>query len=101
MFRLDRMGTPQLAGARFVERPVPGGDAVAFVAEAFRGVQRSFQAVLKVTAAPDEAERAARGFDGSLEHLGDGTSRMVLQADSVRMACCDDRHVGFEPADRH
>jgi predicted DNA-binding transcriptional regulator YafY len=81
-FRLDRMGTPQLAGARFAERTVPGGDAAAFVAEALRGVQRSFQAVLIVSATPDEVDRAARGFDGSVQHLPDGTSRFVLQADS-------------------
>jgi predicted DNA-binding transcriptional regulator YafY len=83
MFRLDRMGTPQLAGARFAERAVPGGDAAAFVADALRGVQRSFQAVLIVSATPDEVDRAARGFDGSVEHLDDGTSRFVLQADTA------------------
>lgn len=83
MFRLDRMGTPQLAGARFADRPVPGGDAAAFVAEALRGIQRTYQAVLLITAARDEVDRAARGFDGSVEHLDQGRSRLTLQADTV------------------
>ena len=35
-FRLDRLERPRLAGVRCVPRPLPGGDAAAFVAESIR-----------------------------------------------------------------
>ncbi|HUF99022.1 MAG TPA: YafY family protein [Ilumatobacter sp.] len=82
-FRLDRMGAPSLAGARFPERPIPGGDAAAYLASTLRLVPRDHRAVLTLSAPPDEVDRAARGFDGVVEHLGDDHSRMVVQADTV------------------
>ncbi|MFC8528943.1 helix-turn-helix transcriptional regulator [Nocardia sp. NPDC057227] len=62
-FRLDRIGEPRPVGSRFTPRPIPGGDAVNFLAGSLAALPRQSAATLEAEAAfavIDPAEPAAR-----------------------------------------
>ncbi|WP_338013741.1 helix-turn-helix transcriptional regulator [Pseudofrankia asymbiotica] len=58
-FRLDRIAEPLVSGARFRPRPLPGGDAAAFVRAAVRSAPARQQAEVLVWAPVDEVARVA------------------------------------------
>lgn len=53
-FRVDRMTEPQLAGARFERRDVPGGDAAEFVRAGLRAAVATVAATIEVHATATE-----------------------------------------------
>ncbi|MCC3761787.1 YafY family transcriptional regulator [Glycomyces sp. TRM65418] len=65
-FRLDRLREPRPAGGRFTPRPIPGGDAAAFVAGSLGSIPRHHEARLAVNAAFAELEGALRWVDHTL-----------------------------------
>jgi predicted DNA-binding transcriptional regulator YafY len=83
-FRLDRMTDPRLAGVRFSPRGIPGGDAAAFVAEAFSRMESAHTVVLAVTGGPEEVQALFPGWDVDLVDLGDGRCRVELGDDDLR-----------------
>ncbi|MFC1404534.1 MULTISPECIES: YafY family protein [Streptacidiphilus] len=54
MFRVDRISEPQLTGARFAPRALPGDDPAAFVQQKLRGLQRSVEAVVTLQAPAEQ-----------------------------------------------
>lgn len=82
-FRLDRLERLRLAGARFDERPLPGGDPAAFVAASLRQTPMSHVATVIVHATPAELADVARWLESDAEALPDGRSRLELRADSA------------------
>jgi predicted DNA-binding transcriptional regulator YafY len=81
-FRVDRMETPTLSGARFEPRPLPAADAATFVAEGMRAVTREFDATVTVGGTAEELDAIARWFEAPPEPAGDGRSRMTLRGES-------------------
>ena len=63
-FRVDRVSEPRLAGVRFAARALPGGDAAAFVARAFRSMPMAHVATVEVRASADELAEVARWLEG-------------------------------------
>lgn len=82
-FRLDRIADVRLAGARFDERPVPGGDAARFVAESIRATPLTHRATAIVDAAPDEVAPMARWFDTEAVPRADERTSLDLRAESA------------------
>jgi predicted DNA-binding transcriptional regulator YafY len=83
-FRLDRMQRPERTGKRFAPRPLPGGNAAAFV-EA--GRRRSGQHRVGVELAADvDAVRARIGPWCEVTELDGGRCRVELTADSLEWA---------------
>src|SRR5690606_8854484 len=62
-FRVDRVAEPRLAGVRFAEREVPGGDAAAFVARSFRTMPVAHQATVEVQASEEALADVARWLE--------------------------------------
>lgn len=83
-FRLDRMTDPRLAGVRFVPRPIPGGDAAAYVAESFSRMESAHTVVLAAVGTPDEVRALFSGSDIAVDDLGDGRCRVELGDDDLR-----------------
>ncbi len=81
-FRVDRMESPALAGARFERREVPGGDAVEFVRRGLRSAITSARASVLVHATPAEIDGLRRWLDAEFERIDDAHTRLHLQADS-------------------
>jgi predicted DNA-binding transcriptional regulator YafY len=82
-FRLDRLTDPKLAGVRFSPRPIPGGDAAAYVAQSLGERPLPFTATALVTATLDEAEAALRWIDARVEVVDATTCRVRLKAEAM------------------
>jgi predicted DNA-binding transcriptional regulator YafY len=82
-FRLDRLERARLAGARFAPRPLPGGDAAAFVAESIRTMPLPFSAVLDVDAPSEAVHDALRWSDADIEPLRAERSRVRIGSGST------------------
>lgn len=82
-FRVDRITDARGAGSRFEHRPIPGGDAAAFVADSIGSMPGRFSARVRVRAAPDQIAEWTRNLGGEPESLGDGWSTVGLSADSA------------------
>ena len=81
-FRLDRLTDPQLGGVRFTPRPLPGGDAAAYVAQSLGSMPLAFTATLVVTADAESIRTAVRWID-EVEPVDATTCRVHLKADAV------------------
>ncbi|TDC53776.1 WYL domain-containing protein [Jiangella ureilytica] len=83
VFRVDRV-TPRIpAGRRFTPRELPGGDIAAFVAARFRGSDDptgDWPCRGEVILALPAAEVTPFAYDGLVEDIGPGRSRLVLGA---------------------
>jgi predicted DNA-binding transcriptional regulator YafY len=82
-FRLDRLSDPRLAGLRFTPRPIPGGDAAAFVAQSLGERPLPFTATVVVTAAAGEAQATLRWTDSRVEAIDATTCRVHLKSEAV------------------
>lgn len=82
-FRLDRLGHPRLAGLRFRSRPLPGGDAAAYVAKSLGSQPLPFTATLVVSGGADKVRRALRWTDAPPEVIDAETCRVRLKAERV------------------
>lgn len=72
-FRLDRLTRPHTAGVRFDERPLPGGDAGAYVAEGFAQAMQRYEAVATLRAPADEMRDRAARLWGEVEAVDENT----------------------------
>ena len=82
-FRVDRLTAPQLTGARFRPRDLPGdGDAATWLKERLTLVPQRYE-VSVVIEAPAETVRAAVGQWSVVEELGAGSCRMLMSTDSL------------------
>jgi predicted DNA-binding transcriptional regulator YafY len=80
-FRLDRLTQAQLAGVRFTPRPIPGGDAAAFVAESMGAMPVPHTATVLATGAEDDVRAAARWIGADVEVCGADRCRAHLRAE--------------------
>jgi predicted DNA-binding transcriptional regulator YafY len=83
-FRLDRLRSPQLAGVRFAERPLPAADAAAFVAQSLASMPMPYNATLRVHGPVDEVRARLRWADAEVEAGDDGSCAVRLRAETGR-----------------
>lgn len=81
-FRLDRLTDARRAGARFTPRPLPGGDAAAYVAESMGALPKPFTATVVVEASAAEVEGLLRWTHAEVVALDAGSCRVVLASES-------------------
>ena len=82
-FRVDRIDEPQQTGVRFSERPLPEGDAAAFVAAAIQAPFAKHQAVIHLQAAAEVVADRLPPSAGVVEALDDHTCVLRTTTDSV------------------
>ena len=82
-FRLDRVREPRLAGVRFAERELPGGDAAAFVARSFRSMPMAHEAEVHVAAGEAEVTEVARWLEADVEVQPDGTCVLRMRSEAL------------------
>jgi predicted DNA-binding transcriptional regulator YafY len=83
-FRLDRIADAAATGARFRQRDLPGGDAVAFVQQGIRG--RTGIRVTATLAADAESVRQRIGRWTEVAAIDAATCRVELDAESIDWA---------------
>ena len=81
-FRLDRMRSPRLAGARFRPRPIPGGDAAEFVAQSFGAMPMPFSVELVASAPAEQVREVLRHVDAEVTPSGH-RCRVRLRSDDL------------------
>jgi predicted DNA-binding transcriptional regulator YafY len=81
-FRVDRLSGARLAGVRFTERAVPGGDAAAFVADSLGAMPQPFTATLVVAAPAAEVRERMRWSERDVTPIDAARSRVRLRADT-------------------
>ncbi len=82
-FRVDRIDTPKLAGARFEPRTLPAVDPATFVANGIQSVNVALEATIAAAATPAEVYAVAHWFDATTEALADGRTSVRLRAESA------------------
>ena len=82
-FRVDRLTDARLAGARFPPRPLPGGDAAAFVARSLGSMPTRHRVELVVHGPPEQVARTTGHIGGDVEPIDEARSRVVMRADSI------------------
>lgn len=88
-FRVDRLDEPQHTGVRFAERPLPAGDAAAFVAEAIRAPFSQHQAVVLLHAPLAVVADRLPPWMGVLEAHGDEACVLRTATESLEwLALC-------------
>ena len=81
-FRVDRLQSPTLAGARFKPRPLPADDAAQFVAQSLSAMPMPHNAVV-VARGPVDRVREVVGWAGAeVDEVGEDTCRIRLRAES-------------------
>ncbi len=81
-FRLDRMRGVEPHPKRFGSRPVPGGDAEAFVQSSIRNLPARYEAVVRVEVHAEQV-RAEVGQWGEVFELEDGRSEVRMRTDEL------------------
>jgi predicted DNA-binding transcriptional regulator YafY len=81
-FRVDRLERAAVAGARFEPRPVPGGDAAAYVAANLSGAVSRYQARVTLHA-PADAVRSRPYLWGQVSPLDENTCEYRTSDDSL------------------
>ncbi|WP_148233069.1 MULTISPECIES: helix-turn-helix transcriptional regulator [Thermomonospora] len=82
VFRVDRLGDPLPAGERFRPRPIPGGDAAAFVCRRLAAAPSRHRVVVDVQAPAARVQRAL-GVWGRVEATGEHSCRLEMNTDSL------------------
>ncbi|MER6578685.1 YafY family protein [Nonomuraea sp. NPDC001023] len=80
-FRLDRLARPRNTGASFLPRPLPGGDAAAFVRAAAQ--VPTAKTVVALVHAPAEQVRRTAGRWGEIEPVAPGRCRLTMVSTSL------------------
>ncbi|MEU8319572.1 YafY family protein [Nonomuraea sp. NPDC048881] len=80
-FRLDRLAQPRNAGASFLPRPLPGGDAAAFVRTAAQ--VPAAKTVVALVHAPAEQVRRRAGQWGEIEPVAPDRCRLTMTSTSL------------------
>jgi predicted DNA-binding transcriptional regulator YafY len=83
IFRVDRLADPQLAGVRFARRPMPGGDAAAYVARSLGSLPLPHTATVVVHGPVDEVGAVLGWTDSRVEPIGEARTLAHLRADTV------------------
>ncbi|MFF4528499.1 helix-turn-helix transcriptional regulator [Streptomyces sp. NPDC001407] len=73
LFRLDRITAPTLTGRRVAPRPVPGGDAAAFVAGRLSSAPTRYRAIATVHAPAERIRARTQGLATRLRPVDDTT----------------------------
>ena len=96
-FRLDRLEAPQLAGARFARRALPGGDAADFVARSMRSRPMAHEATVVAYGAAADVRAALPWADVEIGERGEGACRVRVRAESLDwlVSCVAMVAVGF------
>jgi predicted DNA-binding transcriptional regulator YafY len=81
-FRVDRLTTPALTGARFRPRDIPGGDFVAWVRDRLATVPTRY-AVSVLLHAGAERVRPVTGHWATVEEVTEDTCRMRMSVDDL------------------
>ncbi len=79
-FRLDRIAHVWPAGAIFEPRPIPGGDAAAFVAKNVEATPRPFETTVTIDASADDVRAAMPWLDEQLRVLTEERCEVVVRA---------------------
>jgi len=72
-FRLDRLTRPASTGVRFTPRPLPAGDAAAYVAQSITGAPNRYEARVTLHAAADQIAARVPAHWGTVEAIDDHT----------------------------
>jgi predicted DNA-binding transcriptional regulator YafY len=105
-FRLDRLESPRLGGARFRPREIPAASAAAFVAASIASMPVPFQATIIATGPPAVVREVVRYADAKVEPIDDTTCRVSVRSESrawlvtvVALLTSEFDVVVIEPAD--
>ncbi|MGI9607859.1 MAG: helix-turn-helix transcriptional regulator [Acidimicrobiales bacterium] len=82
-FRLDRLNGAQLAGRRFEERDIPGGDGAAFVATSLASIPRELETLVAVDVSYDEVAEALAWVDHTPVDTEADSCTVRLRADKI------------------
>lgn len=80
-FRLDRMSSPRVTRIGFDPRPIPGGDATAYVEQALRSMPMRHRAVVTVRASAATVRARFRQDEVEVEPVDETTCTVRLQGD--------------------
>ena len=81
-FRVDRLTEPAMTGARFRQRDLPGGDALAFVRAGIANIPTRYQARVVVHTSADVVAKAVQGW-GNVETLSERSCRLTMNVDTL------------------
>ncbi|MBU2669569.1 YafY family transcriptional regulator [Actinoplanes bogorensis] len=81
-FRVDRLGSPVLTGARFRPREIPGGDPAAWLRSRMSQIPARYD-VSVVFQTPAATVRGFIGHYGTVEELTDSSCRMRMNTDDL------------------
>ncbi|AEV82138.1 transcriptional regulator [Actinoplanes sp. SE50] len=81
-FRVDRITGPELTGARFRPREIPGGDPVAWLRARIRAIPSRYDVAVLLETDPETA-RGVTGHWATFEPAGDGRCRMRMNVDDL------------------
>jgi predicted DNA-binding transcriptional regulator YafY len=81
-FRVDRLGSPALTGARFRPREIPGGDPAAWLRSRMSQLPARYDVSVVFETGADTV-RALIGHYGTAEALTGGSCRMRMSADDL------------------
>lgn len=80
-FRLDRIATPWATRIRYEPRPIPGGDAAAYVEQSLRSMPMRYQAVATVDAPAPEIQARFRHGEAVVDPIDDRSCTVRIQGD--------------------
>ena len=83
MFRVDRITAPQLTGARFTPRELPGGDAAEYVAQKLSGLTPMITAVVTLHAPVEQMATRLGSSAERLEPLDEHSCLLHTRPDSL------------------
>ena len=95
-FRLDRMTDVRRAGPRFTPRPIPGGDAAAFVRRSLDARPLAHQVEVLVDGPADQVEATCRWIGGEVVGSERGGCRVVLRADTLEWIAMSLAHLAID-----
>ena len=81
-FRVDRLAKPEMTGARFRPREIPGGDPVAWLRSRIAAIPTRFE-VAVLLRSPADPVRAMVGQWGAVEPLEDDSCRLRMKVDDL------------------
>lgn len=81
-FRVDRIAGPELTGARFRPREIPGGDPVAWLRSRIRAIPNRYEVSVRIQADP-AAIAAVIGQWGRVEVICDQVCRLRMNVDDL------------------
>jgi predicted DNA-binding transcriptional regulator YafY len=81
-FRVDRISGPDLTGARFRPREIPGGDPVAWLRSRIKAIPSRYEVSVLIQATP-ETIRGFVGHWGDCQEVREGVCRLRMNVDDL------------------